>query len=153
AACHPEPWSSATMSSRCLDCHTDVRAQLDARGPMHGKLAAGKECRECHTEHKGAHASLTDLATFDHNCARFPLTGKHRAVDCKPCHVDASFKSAPQACAACHAEPKVHKDRFGPDCGKCHSTSTWQADTYTQARFDHNLAAFPLTGKHRAIDC
>src|SRR5437660_839335 len=69
SACHVSPWSGETMASRCLNCHTDVRDQLDAHGPLHGRLAGGQKCRNCHTEHKGPHAALTSLAKFDHDCA------------------------------------------------------------------------------------
>src|SRR5262245_52889677 len=56
AACHAPLWSSETMASRCLNCHTNVRQQLDAHGPLHGLLAEGMQCRKCHTEHQGPHA-------------------------------------------------------------------------------------------------
>jgi hypothetical protein len=136
AACHVAPWSGATMAARCLDCHTEVRAQLDAQGPLHGRLADGGNCRNCHTEHKGTDGSLTNLAMFDHDCAAFQLTGKHQTVRCASCHVGNVYKGTPQNCVSCHAEPQVHRGRFGADCAQCHTTSTWQ-----DAIFAHS---FPL---------
>src|SRR6516165_6648787 len=59
SACHAPFWSGETMATRCLACHTDVRDQLDGQQPMHGSFTDGGQCRDCHTEHKGAHASLT----------------------------------------------------------------------------------------------
>jgi hypothetical protein len=148
AACHVAPWSRDTMATRCLDCHTEVREQMDAHRPLHGTLTEGRQCRACHSEHNGAHAALTRLDRFDHNCTAFPLTGKHGSVDCNVCHVNGVFKGTPQTCLSCHAEPQVHKGRYGTRCAHCHSTSTW-----TGARFDHDRTAFPLTGKHRMVDC
>src|SRR5436190_9011293 len=131
AACHAPPWSSETMSNRCLDCHQEVREQMDRRGPLHGLLAEGKDCRSCHTEHRGTHAALTDITTFDHSCAAFKLSGKHAALDCKACHNDSFYKGTPQTCVSCHAEPKAHKGRFGTACAQCHDTDTWKATTST----------------------
>jgi hypothetical protein len=148
SACHVAPWSRETMAGRCLNCHTDVRAQLDAHTSMHGRLPDGMHCRACHGEHRGAHAALTDFGQFDHACTAFPLTGKHQAADCRSCHAGNVYQGTPQACVACHAEPKAHKGRFGSNCAQCHSTSTWGG-----AGFDHDRAAFRLTGRHRAVDC
>jgi hypothetical protein len=155
AACHVSPWSSESMADRCLDCHAGVRGQFERGQAMHGLLAEGMECRSCHTEHKGAHAVLTSLDTFDHNVAAFKLTGKHTAVACASCHVKDVYKGTPQTCASCHAEPQVHKGRLGTDCARCHATTTWRADTIqlTSSKFDHSQAAFKLTGKHATVAC
>jgi hypothetical protein len=153
AACHAPPWSGETMASRCMDCHHEVRAQMDNHGPMHGLLAAGKDCRDCHGEHRGPHAALTDMTTFDHGCTAFRLTGKHKGIDCKACHSDNLYKGTPQNCVSCHAEPKVHKGRYGTACEKCHGTGDWKASTLTMAEFDHDLTAYRLTGKHKSVDC
>ncbi len=153
AACHAEPWSGGTMSGRCLDCHSEVREQIERKGPMHGLLAQGKECRECHTEHKGAHAGLTDMTTFDHTCTAFPLTGGHRHVDCKSCHTGSVYRGTPTDCNSCHAEPKIHKDRFGADCAGCHNVKTWKFTTGTAFKFNHDFTTYKLTGKHTKVDC
>jgi hypothetical protein len=148
SACHAPPWHSETMATRCLACHTQVRDQLDHHQPLHGKLADGARCRDCHTEHRGPQAQLTRLDRFHHDFAAFPLTGKHQAVECRACHRDETHRGTPTACVACHAEPAVHKGRFGTGCAQCHSTSAW-----TGAAFDHDLAAFKLTGRHKTVDC
>lgn len=153
SACHAPPWSRETMASRCLDCHEDIRRQIDSDRSLHGKMSNGTNCRECHTEHKGAHASITDMAKFDHDYAAFALTGKHEAVDCKSCHTNNVRKGTPQDCASCHIEPDVHKGRLGTACASCHTTATWQNSKIALKNFDHNLTAFKLTGKHTAVDC
>lgn len=131
AACHVAPWSGEVMANRCLDCHTDVRAQIDARRTLHGKIADGMQCRVCHTEHYGPHGALTSFAEFDHGWTGFTLTGKHRAVACASCHVNNVYQGTPQTCASCHAEPQVHKGRFGTNCAHCHATSTWKDATFS----------------------
>jgi hypothetical protein len=160
AACHAPPWSSATMANRCLECHVNVRQQIDAREPLHGKMPAGMECLTCHTEHHGPKASLTTLNVFErgggfhHDWTAFPLTGKHRLTDCNACHKSQSFQGTSHACVACHAEPPVHKGHFGTACASCHSTETWTlAGTTKLAHFDHDTTKFKLTGKHQSTDC
>ena len=159
SACHVSPWSSKTMADRCIDCHTDIGKQLDAHGPMHGKLADGSQCRTCHTEHGGPHGVLTRMDKFDHDYTAFILTGKHQLVDCKSCHVDNVFKGTSQTCVSCHAEPpvpKIHKGRFGTSCGQCHTTNTWKDANLSLSaltHFDHDFTGYKLTGKHISADC
>ena len=148
SACHAAPWSSQAMADRCLDCHAAVREQFDCQGPLHGNLPDGMRCRRCHTEHKGAHATITRFDSFQHDWTAFKLTGKHVAADCQSCHASQLYRGTSQACVSCHAEPAVHKGRYGTNCAQCHSTSTWGGPG-----FDHDLAAFKLAGKHRAVDC
>ena len=159
SACHAPPWSGPTMADRCMACHTDVRGQIDAHQTLHGRLANNTQCRNCHTEHKGEHAALTDLGAFDHNCAAFALTGKHTTVECKSCHTSGTYKGTPASCVGCHAEPKAHLGQFGTDCAKCHATATWRTASFAAtagvggSAFDHSRTAFPLTGHHTSVDC
>ncbi|MFM8272366.1 MAG: hypothetical protein ACKODX_08520 [Gemmata sp.] len=158
SACHASPWSRETMADRCMACHTDVRGQIAARGPLHGRFANATVCRACHTEHKGGTATLTDLAHFDHNCAAFQLTGRHASVECQRCHTGSHYKGTATTCAGCHAEPKVHLGQFGTDCQKCHGTDTWRTaaalgGSGPGGAFDHSKTAFPLTGHHSQTDC
>jgi hypothetical protein len=131
SACHVPPWSSATMATRCLACHAGVREQIDGRHSLHGMLSAGTQCRSCHTEHNGPAGALTRPGSFDH---------------------DAVLNGTSPTCASCHAEPEVHKGKPGPGI-RCHSTRTWTGVTFQAGKFNHDLAAFKLTGKHQAADC
>jgi hypothetical protein len=131
------------MADRCLGCHTDVRRQLDRHEPLHGLVPDGMQCRSCHSEHNGPHGALTSLDRFDHDFTAFKLTGKHQAAACGACHSNNTFKGTPQDCVACHAEPKVHRGRFGTACAQCHSTDTW-----TGGSFKH---VFPLNHGRRGI--
>jgi hypothetical protein len=153
AACHPSPLSKETMAQRCLACHDEVKKQFDTQGPLHGNLKAGTECRLCHSEHRGTHAPLTSFARFDHDCAAFKLTGKHVGLDCKSCHKEISYKAAPVSCVGCHAEPDVHRGRFGTECASCHDTLGWKVAPQALSAFDHDRTAFPLTGSHRKVEC
>ncbi len=232
-ACHTAPWESAKMADRCMDCHQDVGAQLNSASQLHGAImqkSPGLSCRECHHEHRGAFASLTDMdealfphetlgfslikhqtkATgvamtcsdchnedistfasnpcqtchsdmdiafaqahslsygtdclachdgvdrygegFNHNQLAFQLIGEHTEANCTGCHLDArsisDLQSTPQDCASCHLKEDAHLGAFGAECGVCHSPEGW-----TPAKFDHNLAAFKLDGKHTEVAC
>ena len=62
AACHSAPWDKISMAQRCLACHQEVAAQLKQPGSLHAVLLAkdpAPTCKGCHSEHKGANASIT----------------------------------------------------------------------------------------------
>jgi hypothetical protein len=158
--CHVPPWSRETMADRCLNCHADVRKQIDSHGAMHGCLPEGTSCRGCHTEHKGARADITDLRHFDHDWTAFHLSGKHSTAECRSCHAEQCFKDTPQACVACHAraEPAYHKNSavsFGAGCGDCHLASAWKDNAASRfnSTGNHDRTAFKLTGQHCAAEC
>jgi hypothetical protein len=139
-ACHAPPWTRQTMASRCLSCHAEVSKQLDAGSALHGRIPDVQQCRRCHTEHNGAHAEITNLASFDHDWTAFALTGQHRALECRSCHKDGTsvdHREAPRACASCHDEPDVHKGRFGLNCQRCHTTETFEGAVFNH-RFPVN---------------
>jgi hypothetical protein len=153
SACHAPPWSSDTMATRCLECHTSVREQIEASGPLHGMMTDTRECRGCHTEHRGPHGSITSLVRFDHDFARFKLTGKHRTVDCKSCHVNNVFKGTSQTCVSCHNEPQEHKGRYGTACAQCHTTSTWKDSTFKHTAFSINHGNRRNSGGNKCATC
>jgi mono/diheme cytochrome c family protein len=55
--------------------------------------------------------------------------------------------SDPHRCVACHEDPKIHKDKFGLNCARCHSSVAWTPALLTKHIFalDH--------GDQGAIDC
>ena len=138
AACHVAPWKSQTMGSRCQDCHSDIRSQIAGKEPLHGRLTSAQDCRKCHGEHKGALAELTSLANFNHTATAFKLTGRHQTVTCEQCHTNQTYQGTPQTCASCHADPPVHKGRFGLACADCHSTATWKGASFNHPQFPIN---------------
>jgi len=87
--CHVR-FNRAAQSGQCLDCHKDVARDVAQRKGYHGRVSE-KECRACHTEHKGRNAEIApvDARTFDHRMTDFVLKGGHASpkVECRACHV------------------------------------------------------------------
>ena len=126
----------------CGACHRD----LDAAYMQGHQETFGMDCLACHD------GIDTYGQAFDHNQQEFPLEGQHARLSCSGCHLAArslaDLQAAPRECYACHAEDDAHDGQLGQDCAGCHVTEDWQ-----QATFDHAQTAFPLTGRHTAVDC
>ena len=134
------------LDTACLSCHQDEhRAQL------------GGTCLDCHTMEGWKPATK-----FNHNNARYTLTGRHQNVDCAKCHPQVDDPQTPSDptynrykglnfanCTPCHQD--VHNNRFGPNCESCHNTSGWAS--VNRQQFDHAKTPFPLKGKHAAVNC
>jgi len=63
AACHTAFWDSNRMTDRCLECHQDVASQMESKAGMHAEMLQEEPyvCQDCHTEHHGPEASLTEI--------------------------------------------------------------------------------------------
>lgn len=135
-ACHTRPPGELKLTAECGSCH--------AKSDVHnGKL--GSACGRCHNA-EGWKAEVR----FDHALTRFPLLGKHAALQCAGCHADKTFAARGTGCADCHADDH-HKGALGSPaaCGKCHDSTDWKRWT-----FDHDRQArFALTGRHRGLIC
>jgi hypothetical protein len=118
--------------TQCESCHLSDDAH-------NGKF--GTQCGTCHT------AVGWIPAEFDHNLADFKLEGKHVGVPCESCHTQ-GFQGTPKDCYSCHQQDDEHDGSFGTDCAACHNPFDWEDVT-----FDHNLAAFQLTGAHVNVRC
>jgi hypothetical protein len=164
AACHTAPWSSATLSDRCLACHSSVANELTGNQGLHARLrgqAASFDCRGCHTEHRGATATLTEIQAdaFPHSATGYELTGHQTAAGGKPvacgdCHTTSITQFDVATCTDCHrqldaAYMTAHVADFGHACLGCHDG----VDRYSRKRFDHNILPFPLEGKHAEVAC
>jgi hypothetical protein len=150
-SCHVR-FDQAGQSRLCLACHKDVAGDYRQRTGFHGRLAE-KECRGCHTEHKGRDARIAELdrASFDHRQTDFALRGAHASpkLRCEACHVPrARFREAPSECNACHRKDDVHKGSLGTACADCHGESDWK-----KARFDHSKTRFALRNRHAQVEC
>jgi len=142
----------APPMAACASCHFD-----EHRGQL------GQDCKSCHTENAWKPAPL-----FDHGKTGYPLLGRHREVDCAKCHPRARAPLAERgaltapisadtfvryrplehaSCASCHADE--HRGQLGLDCKRCHTESGWKPTPL----FDHARTDYPLTGKHREVDC
>jgi hypothetical protein len=151
--CH-DAFARSTQPTLCLNCHTDIVADRERRVGYHGKQveARTRDCRACHTEHKGRDADISglDQQRFDHGLTEYPLTGAHAKADCASCHAPKkSHRKTPSDCAACHAKADPHRGRLGDRCETCHSTSGW----HDLAPFDHAKTRFPLEGAHKDVVC
>jgi ribosomal protein L35AE/L33A len=141
--CHGMVYTPPFDQNMCANCH----GQIDAKFYMAHVQTFGGNCLACHD-------GLDSFGSnFNHNKnAAFRLNGKHAQVACGQCHINisvlADLKSAPQDCFSCHQKDDRHQARLGPDCGSCHTPEGWSS-----AKFDHNLSAFALTGKHVTVPC
>jgi|GEM_PF-1369656 len=163
SACHAAPIGADTMADRCASCHTNIAAQMKDVAKLHGAImqkSSTLACRDCHPEHRGASASLTDMGEnrFPHEALGFSLKG-HRltaakeAFTCKDCHQADITKFTPDTCDSCHRQMDVaftqsHVLAFGADCLACHDgVDKFGSD------FKHSAFAFPLNGKHVDVAC
>ena len=149
--CHVR-FNRTAQSGLCLDCHKDVARDVRNRAGYHGRQAK-KDCRACHTDHKGRDARIAafDHGTFDHKATDFVLRGAHVSsrLQCAACHVASKkFRDAPSQCYACHAKDDKHKGSLGKGCGDCHTESDWK-----KTRFDHRKTRFPLRNRHLEVAC
>jgi len=141
----------------CTGCHKNPHGD-EFNDQMAQRLPEGRVagCEACHTV-----KSWTDLPTFDHSKTKFPLLGAHAKVKCDECHkplsaegklTEASFKSTPTACSACHDDPHAGQFVKGGKpqaCGGCHNTEKWQPST-----FNHETQSdFSLKGPHTDVPC
>lgn len=136
------------LAATCEGCHED--------DDPHGAQFRGRVCTDCHTQTRWKGADL-----FDHGTTDYPLTGRHRSVECARCHnprdhdvqtvryTGLTFAS----CADCHRDP--HDRQMGTDCTRCHTTDGWSQLTNGQFErtFDHATTGYPLRGAHGDLDC
>jgi hypothetical protein len=160
SACHALPLSGQTMATKCLDCHTDL--VQDPKNFHNVMVAQGKNtgCNGCHTDHRGAGASMTELnlSAFPHSQVGFSLQAHQKMADgspfqCSGCHPNGYIGFEQAVCTNCHtsldaAFTEGHAALFGQTCLACHDGK----DTYGK-NFSHQNVAFTLTGKHSAVIC
>lgn len=149
--CHV-PFDRAAQSRLCLGCHDhkDIAADVKNRKGYHGRIKE-RDCRVCHTEHKGGTARIVNLdeKKFDHALTDFSLRGKHVSVKCASCHrANTRPRDAASDCQSCHRKDDEHKGGLGPKCESCHNESKWK-----ETRFDHDKTRYPLHHKHIEVKC
>lgn len=150
--CHT-PFQKAEQSKLCSTCHKPIAADVVAKRGFHGisPTVQGKECKSCHTDHKGRDAKIAafEEKSFNHTHTDFALRNAHEAIECKSCHREkVRFRDAPSTCLECHRKDDKHKGSFGEKCESCHIDKTWK-----EIRFDHDKTRFSLAGKHRDAKC
>ena len=135
--CHTKMVFS-NVGNKCANCHADIH-----------KSRMGAACENCHSV-RGWKVSVTQI---NQHMNRFPLTGAHAAASCDDCHKSGAlsqYNTMSTACYSCHQKdyqgaqsPNHAQSGFATTCESCHSTDTW-----LNAKFDHSLTNFPLTGGH-----
>ncbi len=169
-ACHKQDAKLVTQNKKqfkwtglktdCLDCHKDFHVFNPAQSKKLGNL---NQCLNCHNETK-----WEQTHGFDHNKnTRYAITGKHKEVSCRECHVNAKKNEKPvgryhwaaletKTCENCHASPHTKsfpKELLKKKCTECHFTDDWFIPTRTKKGFDHDKTRFKLTGRHFNLDC
>ncbi|MBI4403816.1 MAG: hypothetical protein HY537_06635 [Deltaproteobacteria bacterium] len=136
----------------CEVCHVNPH-----RNSFSAPLLA-KKCTDCHST-SGWKMSSAERAGFNHEQnTRFPLTGKHKALNCEKCHRSGQqqiykFKSSDtQFCVSCH--PNGHIDQFSAgfaalSCGQCHTSENFTV----RRELDHDTTRYKLEGKHLKVEC
>ncbi len=133
-SCHQQGTVHREAPSQCVSCH-------EQNDPHSGRL--GETCENCHD------TSGWSKNSFDHDKTDFPLLGAHASADCDLCHPAEAYDQTPSACSDCHASEDSHRGRMGPDCGQCHTLTSWR-----DAAFDHAKdTKFALVGKHQEVRC
>lgn len=152
----------AVPTSKCLDCHKEIKAHIDNKVSFHG-LMDDKNCIKCHSEHKGRSFDAFDLDVkkFDHSKTGFILDGKHKNLECKDCHKSERkfnkssmrFFGEDKSCKSCHMKDDPHrfKGEFASkDCNQCHGTKSFKDDV----KFDHfKDTGFMIDKTHANLKC
>jgi hypothetical protein len=143
----------------CQSCHIAIAAErLEARG-LHGQLLAGASCRDCHREHRGREAQITQfIMASDEHALRttFSLEMHYtnwggELIDCGHCHVSDGTTSPGIDCLTCHVDQDhdamaIHLEKFGTNCLLCHDGRA------REVPFIHNQL-FLLDGAHGTAEC
>jgi hypothetical protein len=111
-------------------------------------------CITCH-----GFDSFKNATGFDHNTTKFPLTGKHKNVDCEKCHKTTIVNGKPvqqfegtlfSNCTSCHKD--AHENKFGQNCKQCHTEESFHT-IRGNSNFNHDKTDFKLVGKHQLVAC
>jgi len=130
--------------AKCIDCHPD---------PHGGQFE--KTCDQCHSENGWKDRWVVDAHGRG---ARYPLLGKHAAVECVKCHplatkagkfAEARFSNTPTQCKQCHEDP--HQAQLQATCETCHTEMGWKGRDLV---FAHDRdSEFAIDGIHSGLSC
>jgi hypothetical protein len=151
AKCHtPGPDNKSRYTGipfgNCSDCHSD---------PHHGSFQ--QSCQTCHNTLGWKKVSTQAVnQRFDHSRTKYPLLGKHQAVECENCHQGGDFKKplAFQKCMDCHND--AHQGQFskradGGECASCHNVEGFKPSIF--GLNEHVATDYPLQGGHAKLQC
>ncbi len=168
------PLTGRHETVECNTCHlaSFLKLPLDKEGrpiPIYKPLAH-KECSPCHADPHNGQLGLVcskchnteswtgmNQKKFNHDLTRYPLRGKHAALQCAQCHDPKSAwgKRPPFAtCLSCHQDAHAGTATLAGkvvDCAACHTVAGFHPSTYTVEQ--HAASAYPLLGKHITVKC
>ncbi|MFQ6604967.1 MAG: hypothetical protein ACE5D8_05360 [Fidelibacterota bacterium] len=130
------------LETACASCHVDVHQK-----------EVSNDCESCHTTGDWKQV----VKDFDHEKAKYKLTGKHLTTDCVKCHTKHEDRDPAvmqltglqfENCIPCHAD--THKEEVSDNCTACHTTEEWKD---ARKSFDHQKAKFNLIGAHLTVSC
>jgi hypothetical protein len=148
------------LATKCLECHNDVKIQIQTGQGAHRQISTINQCASCHPEHRGRNfdPTLASFQLFDHSNSSFSLIWHQENYDatpmeCSECHASPDFSVVGiQTCQECHAKHdeqfmRDHIQNYGNDCTGCHDGTDRMQD------FDHRQTGFALEGNHAQISC
>jgi predicted CXXCH cytochrome family protein len=148
--CHKSSnFSQPVAYARCMDCHKDSHTGQFAYRADKG------DCGACHDERAFKPATYTRQ---QHQKSRYPLIGRHAAVECANCHkpegVKTIYRVAFDRCLRCHKDN--HEGQFAAapylnQCEPCHNEQGFRPSSFSLTR--HAKTRFPLEGAHGAVIC
>ena len=163
STCHAGLRPSDHMADHCLTCHTEIAAQMLDVAKLHGsitKKSPALACRDCHPDHRGSTAALTELGenTFPHEALGFslaahPRTSAGQPFTCADCHAADITTFSVSTCEDCHRQidavfAQAHTISYGAACLDCHNGLDRFGRTFSHAGF-----AFKTEGGHADVAC
>lgn len=119
--CHTAERKLGGTGVECIHCHRDPHFS-----------AFGAWCADCHDQQEWL------PARFRHWNTGYRLTGEHRFVPCKACHLNNIYGGLPTSCEFCHLNQWMRSNlraglcnhaarQWGPgNCDNCHTTRGWE---------------------------
>ncbi|MBI3172926.1 MAG: hypothetical protein HYZ25_04350 [Chloroflexi bacterium] len=163
SACHAGLRPSDHMADHCVTCHTEIAAQMMDVAKLHGsitKKSPALACRDCHPDHRGSTAALTELGSnaFPHEALGFslaahPRTSAGQPFTCADCHPGDITAFTASTCEDCHRQmdsvfSQAHTISYGTACLDCHDG----VDRFGKA-FSHAGFSFKTEGGHAGVAC
>jgi hypothetical protein len=116
--CHKK-FARLAQAGLCKACHAKVKNEIINKTGIHGQSDVDKECKTCHTEHKGRDAKIIPVSS---------LLPKVLAPSSQiKGHTHSNKKeAASKSCGDCHEKDDTHNGDFGPQCQRCHVGEKWR---------------------------
>ncbi len=145
---HPRTAARRTTGPALVLAGAVLLTAPSSSGPRKGR---GRRRREGKRDRK----ARPRMDVESHDRTNFPLTGKHRTLSCRECHLNLVFEGTPTDCEVCHWQRR-QDDRYGlrlgMRCSDCHTPQSWKK--VDPAKWSHEMeTGFRLEGIHRTLDC